>query len=154
MPKAKVINITIVGPEEESKKKLAYMPENEATQPITTDRNITLEKLFESIRAEIAGPTITDASNVTPMDDIETIIIVARTKENNNSIYDVLIPLIFALSLSKKEKTSRLCSKKKNALDIIVTETIMYKILLCYGQYISKQKRLEISSISVCYTYK
>lgn len=127
MPKANVINITIVGPEEESKKKLAYMPENEATQPITTDRNITLEKLFESIRAEIAGPTITDASNVTPMDDIETIIIVARTKENNNSIYDVLRPLIFALSLSKKEKTSRLCSKKKNVLDIIVTETIMYR---------------------------
>lgn len=108
MPKAKVINITIVGPDEESKKKLAYMPENEATQPITIDKNITLEKLFESIRAEIAGPTITDASNVTPIDDIETMIIVAKTKENNNSIYDVLIPLIFALSLSKKENTSRL----------------------------------------------
>ena len=78
--------MTIVGPDEESKKKLAYIPENDATQPITIDKNTTLEKLFESIRAEIAGPTITDASNVTPIDDIETIMIVAKTKENNNSI--------------------------------------------------------------------
>ena len=100
--------MTIVGPDEESKKKLAYIPEKEATQPIIMDKNTTLEKLFESMRAEIAGPTITDASNVTPIDDIETIMIVAKTNENNNSTCDVLMPLIFALSLSKNEKTSRL----------------------------------------------
>jgi hypothetical protein len=100
--------MTIVGPDEESKKKLAYIPEKEATQPIIIDKNTTLEKLFESMRAEIAGPTITDASNVTPIDDIETIMIVAKTNENNNSIWDVLMPLIFALSLSKNEKTNRL----------------------------------------------
>lgn len=86
IPKANVTNITIVGPDDESKKKLVYIPENEATHPITIDKNTTLEKLFESIRAEIAGPTITDASNVTPIDDIETIIIVAKTKENSNSM--------------------------------------------------------------------
>ena len=100
--------MTIVGPDEESKKKLAYIPEKEATQPIIMDKNTTLEKLFESMRAEIAGPTITDASNVTPIDDIETIMIVAKTNENNNSTCDVLMPLIFALSLSKNEKTNRL----------------------------------------------
>lgn len=127
MPKASVTNMTIVGPEEESKKKLAYIPEKEATQPIIIDKNITLEKLFESMRAEIAGPTITEASNVTPIDDIETIITVARTNENSNSICDVLIPLILALSLSKNEKTSRLCKKKKNALERSVTETITYR---------------------------
>lgn len=108
MPKASVINITIVGPEEESKKKLAYIPEKDATQPIIMDKNTTLEKLFESIRAEIAGPTITAANNVTPIEDIETIMIVAKTKENNSSICDVLIPLILALSLSKNENTNRL----------------------------------------------
>ena len=102
------MNITIVGPDEASRKKLAYMPEKEATQPITMDKNTTFEKLFESKRAEIAGPTITDANNVTPIEDIETMIIVARTNENNSSRCDVLIPLILALSLSKKEKTSRL----------------------------------------------
>ena len=102
------MNITIVGPDEASKKKLAYIPEKEATQPISMDKNTTFEKLFESMRAEIAGPTITDANNVTPIDDIETIMIVAKTKENSNSICAVLIPLILALSLSKKEKTSRL----------------------------------------------
>ncbi len=85
-PKPNVINITIVGPEEVSKKKLAYIPEKEATDPIIIDRNITLEKLFESILAEIAGPTITEASSVTPIEDIETIIIVAKTNENSNSI--------------------------------------------------------------------
>ncbi len=102
------MNITIVGPDEESKKKLAYIPEKEATQPIIMDKNTTFEKLLESMRAEIAGPTITDANNVTPIDDIETIMIVAKTNENSNSICEVLIPLILALSLSKKEKTSRL----------------------------------------------
>ena len=102
------MNITIVGPDEESKKKLAYIPEKEATQPIIMDKNTTLEKLFESMRAEIAGPTITAVSNVTPIDDMDTIIIVAKTNENNNSICDVLIPLILALSLSKNENTNRL----------------------------------------------
>ena len=102
------MNITIVGPDEASRKKLAYMPEKEATHPIIIDKNTTLEKLFESIRAEIAGPTITEANNVTPIEDIDTIMIVAKTNENNSSICDVLIPLILALSLSKKEKTSRL----------------------------------------------
>jgi hypothetical protein len=102
------MNITIVGPDEESKKKLAYIPEKEATQPIIMDKNTTFEKLLESMRAEIAGPTITDANNVTPIDDIETIMIVAKTNENSNSICEVLIPLILALSLSKKEKTNRL----------------------------------------------
>jgi hypothetical protein len=98
----------MVGPDEESKKKLAYMPKKEETDPITIDRNIMFEKLLESIRAEIDGPTITDASNVIPIEDIETIIIVANTKENNNSTCEVLMPLIFALSQSKKEKTKRL----------------------------------------------
>ena len=102
------MNMTIVGPDEESKKKLAYIPENEVIQPIIMDKNTTLEKLFESKRAEIAGPTITEANNVTPMDDMETIMIVAKTNENNNSICDVLMPLILALSLSKNEKTNRL----------------------------------------------
>ena len=40
------MNMTIVGPDEESKKKLAYIPENEAIQPIIMDKNTTLEKLF------------------------------------------------------------------------------------------------------------
>jgi hypothetical protein len=102
------MNITIVGPDEESKKKLAYIPKKEATQPIIMDKNTTLEKLFESIRAEMAGPTITAASNVTPIDDMDTIIIVAKTNENNNSMCDVLMPLTLALSLSKNENTNRL----------------------------------------------
>ena len=75
----------MVGPDEESKKKLKYIPENEAIIPITTDNNMTLVKLFESILADIAGPTITAARSVTPIEDIDTIIIVAKTKENNNS---------------------------------------------------------------------
>ena len=84
-PNPKVTNITIVGPEDESKKKLKYIPENEATMPMTTEHNITLVKLFESNLAEIAGPTITAARSVTPIEDIEDIIIVAKTKENNSS---------------------------------------------------------------------
>lgn len=117
--------MTMVGPDEESKKKLTYMPEKDATDPMTIERNTTFEKLFDNILAEMAGPTITDASNVTPIDDIETIIMVARTNEKSSSIYEVLIPLILALSLSKKEKTKRLWSKKKKAPESIVTETIM-----------------------------
>jgi hypothetical protein len=82
--------MTMVGPDEESKKKLAYMPQKEATDPMIIDRNTTLEKLFDNIRAEMAGPTITDASNVTPIEDIETIIMVARTNEKSSSICEVL----------------------------------------------------------------
>ena len=117
--------MTIVGPDEESKKKLAYMPQNDATDPMIIDRNITLEKLFDNILAEMAGPTITDASNVTPIEDIETIIIVAKTNEKSSSICEVLIPLILALSLSKKEKTKRLWRKKKKTTESIVTETMI-----------------------------
>lgn len=75
----------MVGPDEESKKKLKYIPENEATIPIIIDNNMTLAKLFESILADIAGPTITAARSVTPIEDIEAIITVAKTNENNNS---------------------------------------------------------------------
>ena len=117
--------MTMVGPDEESKKKLAYMPQKDATDPMIIDRNKTLEKLFDNILAEMAGPTITDASNVTPIEDIETIIIVAKTNEKSSSICEVLIPLILALSLSKKEKTKRLWRKKKKATESIVTETMI-----------------------------
>ncbi len=117
--------MTMVGPDEESKKKLAYIPQKDATDPMIIDRNTTFEKLFDNILAEMAGPTITDASNVTPIEDIETIIMVARTNEKSSSIYEVLIPLILALSLSKKEKTKRLWRKKKKAPESIVTETII-----------------------------
>lgn len=79
------MNMTIVGPEEVSRKKLAYMPEKEDTDPKIIDKKITFEKLLESNLAEIAGPTITEANNVTPIDDIETIIIVASIKEKNIS---------------------------------------------------------------------
>jgi hypothetical protein len=100
--------MTTVGPDEESKKKLIYIPKKEKIDPMIIDRKIMFEKLLESIRAEIAGPTITDASNVIPIDDMETIIMVANTKENSSSTLEFLMPLIFALSPSKKEKTKRL----------------------------------------------
>lgn len=117
----------MVGPEALSKKKLEYIPIKEEITPIIIDKNITLVKLFDNIRADIAGPTITEAKRVTPIDDIETIIIVANRKENNNSTYEVLIPAIWALSLSKNVKTNLLCKKKKKAPAMIVTNTIINK---------------------------
>ena len=68
------------------------MPKKAVAIPIQHDITIIFRKLFVSILADIAGATIAAASNVTPIELIEAITTLAKTRENNVSIRLTLTP--------------------------------------------------------------